>query len=895
MKKQRKKRLFSRIMASVLVVLAVGGTLLPVDSVEFITPITAEAYDAGYYVVTAVKGLTIRSEPSTTSSNRGASPQNVCFYVSQTSGDWGYTDCVYAWANNAWVQTSGWMKLSENAVQVDVDDELGVCFPRPTGDPLIAQNTDAANNYGYVSWIQAALNKTIGAGLNVDGRFGDSTTAKVREFQSRYGLTADGYVGTSTVSKMVEVLNSLVVSPSAPVLNVSAGNDQTNTVLKWNVCSNADWYDIYIYDSNGNHVSGYPIYSYGGTSYAVTLPAGSYSADIASVNSNGNYTFSGRVYFDVAKVTTTTTTTTTKKTTTTTTTTKKTTTTTTTTTAKTTTTTSTTKPAETTTTTRTAIGNQIIHGVDDYSFLNNKNYFHADAYRISDKHKDYFSKVNNKSWEKIRYRTEKSNDESEDIWNGSCYGLACVEILVKMGEIAAEEIQADASCLHDLDVPKDNADVESIINFYQLQQYTTIGENNLTLMLSYMSNKQRVDKVISAAEEAQNGGVPSLLVFDYSKNKSQKIRVAGRHAVVAYGIEYGEWTIEASGNTYNCRILISDSNVDGFQDDNCMYIDTENYYWEIPYYDKNGMGLCTNKNKNEYAQIVYITNDLAFIDQMSYSEDKNTESISKISIDTADTAFNVSYYSDDPDSSVNSSDDFELIYYGGSAADAEENIYGETVNALLPTADVAYEYDTKDITAFKTAVDYTESRMTADVSNGSYAIYQPNESVEFVGEDSDYTLSMILNEGYYSTDWYKIEVTGENAAEAKISVSDAGYILSSDSLADGVLITASNREVTANLGVMTKYDSVLIYEIDETHIGIKLDTDGDGVYETKYTPTYIGDTTEDDMMSLMDIVLLQKYLLNCAEFSKTQYISGDMNMDGRVNVIDLALLKKELL
>ena len=76
---------------------------------------------------------------------------------------------------------------------------------------------------------------------------------------------------------------------------------------------------------------------------------------------------------------------------------------------------------------------------------------------------------------------------------------------------------------------------------------------------------------------------------------------------------------------------------------------------------------------------------------------------------------------------------------------------------------------------------------------------------------------------------------------------------------------------------------------------VKLDTDGDGVYETKYTPTYIGDTTEDDMMSLMDIVLLQKYLLNCAEFSKTQYISGDMNMDGRVNVIDLALLKKELL
>ncbi len=133
------------------------------------------------------------------------------------------------------------------------------------------------------------MNKIINAGLTTDGRYGNATVDKVKEFQSAYGLKADGQVGTQTVSKMVEVLESMaVVYPSKPSVSVSAGTNRTNTTFNWNACSDTDWYDIRIYDSNNNCIS--QQFNYNGTSYALTLDAGTYSVDVASVNAKGTYT-----------------------------------------------------------------------------------------------------------------------------------------------------------------------------------------------------------------------------------------------------------------------------------------------------------------------------------------------------------------------------------------------------------------------------------------------------------------------------------------------------------------------------------------------------------------------------------------------------------------------------
>lgn len=56
-----------------------------------------------------------------------------------------------------------------------------------------------------------------------------------------------------------------------------------------------------------------------------------------------------------------------------------------------------------------------------------------------------------------------------------------------------------------------------------------------------------------------------------------------------------------------------------------------------------------------------------------------------------------------------------------------------------------------------------------------------------------------------------------------------------------------------------------------------------------------GDVNLDGTVSVNDVVMLQKYLLNVQKFSYDNFMIADMNQDGRVNVFDLILLKKKLL
>lgn len=84
------------------------------------------------------------------------------------------------------------------------DDELGISYPRPSGNPLL-KNGSAG---GGVSWLQTALNMANNAGLSVDGQFGSATKTAVTNFQSAYGLEVDGIAGPATINKLVDVIKN---------------------------------------------------------------------------------------------------------------------------------------------------------------------------------------------------------------------------------------------------------------------------------------------------------------------------------------------------------------------------------------------------------------------------------------------------------------------------------------------------------------------------------------------------------------------------------------------------------------------------------------------------------------------------------------------------------------
>lgn len=542
-------------------------------------------------------------------------------------------------------------------------------------------------------------------------------------------------------------------------------------------------------------------------------------------------------------------------------------------------------------------------GVDNYNFLNKKEFFNNDYYHISEKFKNYYQSQSNLSFEAIKNMTKVGADGSEK-WDGSCYGLSCLEILVKAGKLSTKDICGDADTLYKLPVPKSNEEVESVINFYHLQQYTSSGEKKLRSMLITKSAEERVDEVIKAAEKSQESGNPALLVFDYSVNKGAKLGKC--HAVVIFGLEQGEWTIEDSGKTYDRRILISDSNVYGFNDSCCMYFDSNTHEWEIPYYNK-GMNYCDSSGTdgNRYAQMKFVTDELWFIDLMGYANNVSGSETETVETNYADISINsskssignitVSTSSENNGINAPDPDSIEIIYHGGAIGESSDNDGDRTtVNAMLMNETASYEYDAKGIADFDTVLSYPDSKFEADVTNGSFAVYVPDESVSFDGLDSDYTLSAVMNEGLHPTDWYKIEVSGEGADSGKITVSDEGYIFESDSIENGISVKASDRNSEANLDLYSVSDKILIYQADKDRIGVKLDTDDDGVFETKYTPSYLGDANGDSIVSIADAVKLQKYLLKGEETDKKGQIAFDINMDGNVDIFDFVLMRQKV-
>lgn len=97
------------------------------------------------------------------------------------------------------------------------DKEICNPYPRPSlssthwlGDGTVGGVTGVTRG-DEVKWLQYALNTNFGYDIGstgVDGVLGAKTTAAIKSFQSKYGLTVDGYFGVNSLNKMVSVIKS---------------------------------------------------------------------------------------------------------------------------------------------------------------------------------------------------------------------------------------------------------------------------------------------------------------------------------------------------------------------------------------------------------------------------------------------------------------------------------------------------------------------------------------------------------------------------------------------------------------------------------------------------------------------------------------------------------------
>lgn len=100
-----------------------------------------------------------------------------------------------------------------------------------------------------------------------------------------------------------------------------------------------------------------------------------------------------------------------------------------------------------------------------------------------------------------------------------------------------------------------------------------------------------------------------------------------------------------------------------------------------------------------------------------------------------------------------------------------------------------------------------------------------------------------------------------------------------------------DRQITFNrLG-----EGSYVYKIEaENEIGNKFTLISSVFYVGEYNEEKLGDVNLDGVINIADLVLLQKYLLNGADFTAEQYVYADFNRDSVVDVFDMVDMRKKI-
>ena len=639
----------------------------------------------------------------------------------------------------------------------------------------------------------------------------------------------------------------------------------------------------------------------------------------------------GRTFIAIASTpaettvaTTTTTTTTTKATTSTTTTAKATTPTTTTakattpttTTAKATTPTTTTAKATTPTTTTTKATTpstpvstettaKFEWGKDNWNFGNNMPPFYS--YDVNDFVKAQVKKdfrLGNKDMEELDRNIAEENKYG---WGGSCYGMVVSSILARQGNLDLTRYGGQSV------VNQNNSasNMISLINFIQVMQNSgsmnqSIRQNATLQGANLFPQSQFLQTLVSVLENENY-----LVKLSYAIVQTQRSTnraVYGGHAVIAYGVEDASYYSSVTKKKYDKRILIADPNyfdANAVTDEACMYYNSSDNSWIVPYWNyetKNIISRCCWNPYDMNLQNGYIRNIMKYVDEKE-SLDLMTNitpphyiaGLQVGNISGNETAVNQVVKTGNNNMDNAGGNGTNIASYFLDSVNEVTDTKNEFYALWNPTA--SYELSYTKLSDFNLKMDYEDTIYFADVTSATYAQFKPHGQLfELKGSGASYDVSIVTNDELNVTDWYSVGVAGKNVDNLTYKIADNGYLLSANSLKN-VTVSAHNETAFAKATFSTDYDTVFIYEIDENTLGISVDTDGDGNYETPIETTQAlknGDVNGDNSVSIVDVLVLNQYLLSLAEIPEEYLPLADVNHDNSINDADAITILKSL-
>lgn len=483
---------------------------------------------------------------------------------------------------------------------------------------------------------------------------------------------------------------------------------------------------------------------------------------------------------------------------------------------------------------------QFTWGHDNWNFINNILDFRETTYRtqISGKYLDKFKKsLNNQEYIAMfngyYYDDAFYSPWIDEKWSGSCYGMSSLILLEKNHVFTPSDVIAGKVRVFDLPKPVNSKDVESLITYYQLTQVKDEIQDVYRKTKSIKTEEEKIKKIINLLETEQ------VVLIGYQKQNW------GGHAIIVYGVEYGSYT--KNGVNYQGRLLTCDPNSSNKQNDETyIYFNTSTYNWAIPFYKAVGI------SSAQGAIINYISADINVINSGGYFDINRPNTITNASDDYISS---LEMAAVSKDHSINKLSKSEGLYSKTNSgpndiipdivyrANESETSIG-TAAYLLSDSNSAYIVEQQTPEPFKLTLDYENCTLSASSKAGTEVIFDQKGYVSLKNENASYSIGMTYNESFYPTDWFFMGVSGENADKVELQKSENGYIMKSDNL-ENVKILAKNREVSPTAEFSTDYKEVFIYEIDENTIGVAIDSDDNGTYETQIETTSSDDTCGD--------------------------------------------------
>lgn len=421
----------------------------------------------------------------------------------------------------------------------------------------------------------------------------------------------------------------------------------------------------------------------------------------------------------------------------------------------------------------------------------------------------------------INKEIDKTRNYSDN-QGGHCWGMSVTAVLSKMGIINPCLLQNGTNCLHDIAMnPSDDSNIESLITFYQL---TTLLDNIANEADKYIkkSNIDKIQDLKTCAENVKNGGSPLAIWFVvYEQNNDGTInkgKCETAHAITGYAYEPGIYTYD--NHNYNGRILIYDSNPlddgsgDVFEDDRCLYINTNTADWNLPSY--------TDANSHTRGELVLVTNNLELLSTKDY--DTSTSNYNATLTANSNTRFilrnkNGNYNSNDIFADKISGFSTYFLPMGSSSAPqiSMPNGLDYTVQTINKNDGLDYDINYRG-----------KSFLSAEATSADNVNFKYNGQVGLTNNKKDYSIASTVNNG--PLQWYTINVAGEKTANPTLTPTKQGFVFEGDTM-DNITVTGRNDDETKELTFTTTENKVLIGE-SKNELTVSIDKDKDGTYET---------------------------------------------------------------